>query len=82
MGSREQSVNRHKEFTMGDFTAEMSPQYFAGIEPRTIGWQVKQHQPPGGSPDDHFDLVVLVRAGIVSGDKDRVSGILINKGLK
>jgi hypothetical protein len=55
---------------------------FDGIEPRAIGWQVQQNQPTSCTPNDCFDLIILMRVGVVPGDVDVSGRVLVHQSLQ
>ena len=76
----DQSIDTHKEFTMRHFAAKLPPQHFNRIQPRAVGRQVQQYQPPGRSPHDGLDFGVLMHTGVVPGHIHGVVRMLGDEG--
>lgn len=82
LGGSEQSLHRLKEFAMRDFTTKVSPEHFNRVKPRTVSRQVEQHQPSRRATHHGFDFIVFMSVGVVPGDVDGASGVLVNQGLQ
>ena len=78
----EQSLDRFKEFAMGHFSTEVTPEHFNGIQPRTIGGQIQQDQSACGATHHGFDFVVEMGVGIIPSDVDGARGMLIHERLQ
>ena len=64
---------------MGYLAPEVSPEHLDGIEPGTVGRQVKQHQPTRRSTQNRFDLIVFVGIGVVPGHVDDARRMLLQQ---
>jgi hypothetical protein len=67
---------------MGDFTTELAPQHRNRVQPRAIGRQIQQHQPPRRGADDSFDLIIEMGIGVIPGHIDGTSGVFVDYGLQ
>ncbi len=72
-------------FTLGKssqwvhLTPEVSPEHLDGIEPGTVGRQVKQHQPTRRSTQNRLDLIIFVGIGVVPGYIDSSCRVLLQQ---
>jgi hypothetical protein len=77
----QQSCQAGKELTMGHFAAALPPQPLNGVEPRAVGRQRQQDQPPGRGTDDRFALIISRGIRLIPGHIDGARGMLVDQGL-
>ena len=82
LGGLHQGGNRFKVLPLGDGVAEMAPRHFDRVQPGAVRVHGEQHQAPGRRPDNGFDFLVLVRAGIISGVLGAAGRVFVDQRLQ
>jgi hypothetical protein len=77
----QQSCQAGQEFTMGHVAAELPPQHRNGVEPRAVGGQIQQDQPPSRGTGDRFDLIISLGIRMIPRHKDGAHGMRVDQGL-
>jgi hypothetical protein len=65
---------------MGYLETKMTPKHLDRIQPGTVSGQIKQHQTPGCSTHNIFNLTILVRVGIIPGNINDFLRMLFQQG--
>src|SRR5579859_5592866 len=82
LSCRYQGLHGIKEFTVGHFSAKMSPQHFDRIEPRAIGWQVQQNQSSCCRLYNRIYFFIFMGCGIIPGYVNRFCWMFLYKSSK
>ena len=64
---------------MGDFSPEITPQHFDGIELGAVGRQIQQNKSTGSSTYLRFDFIILMSIGIIPSHIDGVIGLFLKE---
>ena len=78
----EQRVQGGKQLTVGDFTPTVSPQHLNGVEPRAVGRQIQQPQPPCRGTDHGLSCVIGMRICVIPGAIAGAGRMAIDQGLQ
>jgi len=82
MRGLQQSVEGGQELAMGDLTAERPPPQLNRGQPRAVGRQVEQPQPPSCGADDGLDVIIEMGVGIIPGDVDGAGRMAVDQSLQ
>ncbi len=65
-GGFNQGVDAGEQLTVCDLAAELAPEHLNRVQPRAVGWEVKQDEAPGRAAQHRLDLLVLQRPHVAA----------------
>nr|WP_043748777.1 hypothetical protein [Methylobacterium nodulans] len=75
LGGLEQRVDALEQLAVRDLTPEVTPEHLNRVQPGTVGREIQQNEAPSRAAQDGFDLLILVRAGVVPGHVHRLAAV-------
>ena len=82
VGSLNQEFHGLEDFTMGDFSTEVTPEHFDRIQPGAVGGQVKQNQSSGRGTHDCLYFIIFMGVGIIPRHKNGSGRMFVHQGLQ